>query len=157
MQHIGKNIKRIVDESKMKQKDIASLIGEKGISIQHLHNLFGKENIDTKYLFQLSEILNVPVTAFFDEDRITTLKNMLAETEKQMEVINYVVKVNSNLILSMGVSYYQYVNTLQPSEKEELQKSEFGKKIENLLKIDWDDALNEYTRLTELIEGKAVL
>lgn len=64
MQHVGKLIKKAIEDSGLKQKDVASRLN---ISVQHLHNLFAKENIDTKYLFDLSIILGRTIDIYLND------------------------------------------------------------------------------------------
>jgi len=64
MQHVGKLIKKAIEDSGLKQKDVASRLN---ISVQHLHNLFAKENIDTKYLFDLSIILGKTIDIYLND------------------------------------------------------------------------------------------
>lgn len=162
----------------MNYSKIKEILTSKGISLPQLADKIGmskagiylaidKKRLSIDTLEKIAEVLDVPVTIFFDEyriDRIEKLNNLLdetkklaAESNKLAESKDYVTKVTGTLILSMGISYYQYLETLRPPEKESLQKSDFGKKIENLLQIDWDDALKDYTNLTKVIAGKNVL
>ena len=64
MQHIGKKIKALIDESKLSAADVALIMRT---SSQNLYRLFSRESVETKYLFQIAEIIDVPVTAFFED------------------------------------------------------------------------------------------
>ncbi len=78
MQHIGKNIKSIISNSKFSAKEISVKLD---VSYQYLYKIFNSENVDTKYLFQLAEILNVPVTAFFGDDTTSADKTKVEQLE----------------------------------------------------------------------------
>lgn len=111
MKHVGNQIKRLVNRSSFKQKEIAEKLG---VSVQHLHNIFAKESIDTKYLFQFSEILNVPVYEFFmDEDSdINKIKNG-AEFLKIQEQNQTLFELNSaykKLILSHSENFHTLIS-----------------------------------------------
>lgn len=79
MQHIGKNIKSIIAEKKYSAKDIASQLG---VSYQHLYRIFASESVESRYLISISEILNVPVSTFFNEASQGLSKVVIEEIDK---------------------------------------------------------------------------
>lgn len=62
---IGKKIKSFIDASGLKYFEVAKKLD---ISYQNLNRILNKESIETRYLFQFAEILEIPVTAFFEAE-----------------------------------------------------------------------------------------
>jgi len=87
--HIGKRIKELVNNSTYSVKDIADKMGT---SYQNVYRIFGKESVETKFLFSLAELLEIPVSYFFQEHVVADTKKMLETIvkdvyEKRQEVI----------------------------------------------------------------------
>ncbi len=100
MKHVGRVIKILTVKSGLKQKEIASLLD---ISIQHLHNLFGKESVETKYLFQLSEILKVPVEYFLaNENEISSREELIDELNKYDLTLGEYIQQSDELAERIG-------------------------------------------------------
>ena len=150
---------------------INELCLKRGITILQLSKKIGMSNsfyttlkagsLKVGTLEKIAVALDVPVTAFFNESQETfdktELEKKIAELEKQLNENQYSIKVVSTLILSMYISYSKYIEKFSASEKEAIIKSDFGKKIENLIQIDWDSVIVDYRSITKMIEGKSVL
>ena len=99
MQHIGKNIKAIISQSNYSAKDIAAKLD---VSYQYLYKIFNSESVDSKYLFQLSEILKIPITAFLGLDQID--KTPENDIKRENEILLLKAQLNeSKLIASQAL------------------------------------------------------
>lgn len=169
----------------MKYNKIRELLTIKGITMPQLADKIGmskagiyqainKKRLSVDTLEMIAKVLDVQVSDFFENqithvviedsevkrktlDELNRVKDSLDRVEKQLDSSNYVIRVTSTIILSMGNSYYQYLDSLEPTDKIKLQSSELGKKIENLLSMNWDEAILDYKHFTKMIEGKNFL
>lgn len=62
--HIGNRIKEEVYNKNISVTDFAKLINK---SRPYTYSIFEKENIDTELLIQVSSVLNIPPSAFFED------------------------------------------------------------------------------------------
>ena len=65
MSNIGLKIKLLASKKKIDATDIAERIG---ISKQAVYGIYNNEDIHTKRLREISEILEVPITYFFNDE-----------------------------------------------------------------------------------------
>ena len=65
MEHIGNRIKNFIEGSKLSSVEVAK---QMNTSYQNLYRIFNRESVETRYLFELSKILNIPVTSFFENE-----------------------------------------------------------------------------------------
>jgi len=100
MQDVGNRIRSIVFASKFSPKEISIKLG---ISYQYLFKIFNSENVDTKYLFQLAEILNIPVTSFFSEGNSENVSE-LNEQIKNLKHKNYIIETIARDIQRMLIN-----------------------------------------------------
>lgn len=63
--HIGAKIKELADNKAIKKEELALKLG---MTSDNLYKIYSKEGINTKILCQISEILDVPITYFFEGD-----------------------------------------------------------------------------------------
>ena len=124
MQHIGKNIKSIISKSKYSAKDISS---ELDVSYQYLYKIFNSESVDTKYLFKLSEILDVPVTAFFPEESANWNNKDLIAKNVALDIRNQDLEENIDLLQdiirtkrSLLKLVYNYLKILQDNRLDDI-------------------------------------
>jgi transcriptional regulator with XRE-family HTH domain len=69
---IGERIKQMVRVSEFSAAQMAEKIG---ITNPYMYKIFKMESVDTKYLNKIAEILKVPVTDFFKEERLESNAN----------------------------------------------------------------------------------
>lgn len=81
--HIGNKIKEEVSKRNISVTDFAKLINK---SRPYTYSIFEKENIDTELLIQISSVLNISPTAFF-EDITTGVMQMEQKTFWLEEII----------------------------------------------------------------------
>lgn len=164
MQHIGKQIKMLVDKSGLKQKDIAAVLSEKGISVQQLQNIFGKENIDTKYLVKFSELLNVPIIEFFGEGNTKEYNELLSTVESQKQIINslkHKLYIIDSIIYGIRGFYGKKFKTLSDSLIKELESNDNFQVNDTLILMALDAITNidkdpdKLAKFQEVINGKA--
>lgn len=74
---IGKKIKSLIDASGLKYLEVAKKLD---ITYQNLNRILNKDSVETRYLFEIAKILNVPVTAFFENE--LGLKSPIVDIEK---------------------------------------------------------------------------
>jgi transcriptional regulator with XRE-family HTH domain len=65
MKHIGNEIKRVVEKTKIGRRQLAYLLQ---MSENNVSKIYQKHSIDSALLFRISQILNVPINTFFDEN-----------------------------------------------------------------------------------------
>lgn len=63
MKHIGSELNKILIDRKIKKKDFASKLGMTDVN---LSKIFKKDSIDAALLGKIAELLNIPVSHFFD-------------------------------------------------------------------------------------------
>ena len=63
--HIGKKLKKLVEERKVNQTEFAEQIGRKR---EYLYELYKKEHINTELLQIIAKYFSVSMSYFFDED-----------------------------------------------------------------------------------------
>jgi len=88
MQHIGKRIKLLLDESKYSAKEIAEKMGT---SFQNVYRLFEKESVETKYLFVIAEALGISITQFFEEESRDNLTQEIRELKDELRSCNEII------------------------------------------------------------------
>ena len=64
MKHIGKELKKIVDEQSIKRRDLAYKLD---MTEANLSKIYSKESIDAKLLEKICKLMSVPVSFFFDD------------------------------------------------------------------------------------------
>ena len=96
MLHIGQKISEMVSQEKLDVNTIAERLGK---SKQAVYDMFSKEDLNTSLLRQFSEILNVPLAVFFDEEGVVDLEyKNLAEANEEIKKLREEV-----VILKSGV------------------------------------------------------
>jgi transcriptional regulator with XRE-family HTH domain len=65
MKHIGNEIKKVVEKTKIGRRQLAYLLQ---MSENNVSKIYQKHSIDSELLFRISQILNVPINTFFDEN-----------------------------------------------------------------------------------------
>lgn len=65
MIHFGNRLKKVMEEKKVKQIDLANAMDT---TPQNLSKIFNKEHLGTEILLKASEFLKVPLTAFLEND-----------------------------------------------------------------------------------------
>ncbi|MHC1777548.1 MAG: hypothetical protein AB9834_19275 [Lentimicrobium sp.] len=134
MDHIGKKMKMFSEQSTLTIGEIAQRMET---TYQNLYKMFGKESIDSRHLINLSKILEIPVSQFFEEEsrdelskEIKSLRGQLqskdeiiAQLQKQNSILNKLVKANEIIIQKQEtindlVKLYgvEPVNSLDPSD-----------------------------------------
>lgn len=131
---IGEKIRQLIEnQNKYNKKEVAEIIQT---SETNLHLLMKKQSVETKYLEGLSQLFNVPMNYFFDEntpkskqaspeskkfgdDVIDFLKEQLRQKDQQiMELIQRVGKGEGVGYFTAGllpVFFYRWVtNRLTP-------------------------------------------
>lgn len=63
MKHVGKELYNILRDRKIKKKDFAAQLG---MSPENLSKIFKKESVDAERLGQIADLLNLPISHFFD-------------------------------------------------------------------------------------------
>ncbi len=63
--HIGKKIQNVIENSNKSVQDISV---EMNTTSQNIYSLYKKKHISTKYLIALSEVLNISISVFFDNE-----------------------------------------------------------------------------------------
>ena len=104
MQHVGKRIKTMIDESKYSAKEIAEKMGT---SFQNVYRLFEKESVETKHLFKIAEALGIQISQFFEEesrnDLTEEIKKLKGEIQSNIETITQLqnqIKIFEKLVKS---------------------------------------------------------
>ena len=87
--HIGNKIKEEVSKRNISVTDFAKLINK---SRPYTYSIFEKENIDTELLIQISSVLNISPTAFF-EDITTGVCKMEQKTFWLEEIIMVIYRL----------------------------------------------------------------
>jgi len=64
MKHIGRELKKIIDEQGIKRRDLAYKLE---MTEANLSKIYSKESIDAKLLEKICKLISVPVSYFFDE------------------------------------------------------------------------------------------
>lgn len=120
--HIGNNIKKISEKKNIKAREIAYRWNK---STQAVYNLFKNPNPTADVIYEMSKILNVPITEFFEidvsqktylnkpsdtlnnvnEDFIIHLKNQLKNLDEQMK--NKDEQINSLLEVLKSINKQQ--------------------------------------------------
>ena len=96
MLHIGQKISEMVSQEKLDVNTIAERLGK---SKQAVYDMFSKEDLNTSLLRQFSDILNVPLAFFFDEEGVVDLEyKNLAEANEEIKKLREEV-----VILKSGV------------------------------------------------------
>ncbi|KAA6351892.1 hypothetical protein EZS27_000841 [termite gut metagenome] len=70
--HIGNKIKTEITNRRILITDFAKLINK---SRSYIYSIFEKENIDTELLIQIANVLEIPVSSFFDEEILSVYQN----------------------------------------------------------------------------------
>jgi len=159
--HIGKVIKSLVEKSDFNSSVIASKLG---ISYQNLYKIYNKESVETHYLFEISEILNVHISAFFNlpqkgwvseseinklNKEISRLQDKIKDVEEQLEekklFLKFILKdenlVPSSFIKNKGRGFkgdlidFSDIDSMINELDNNFDDSDTIKKIEHL--INW--------------------
>ncbi len=69
---LEKKIKQILLTKKIKVKDFCFDIE---MSKQNLYNIYERNSAESKYLIKMSEVLQVPVSYFFEEEGVSSVNN----------------------------------------------------------------------------------
>lgn len=112
--NIGLKIKELASKEKLDVSELAKRLGK---SKQAVYDLLEKEDLNTSILKQLSQILNVPITAFFQEKLET--QNVQEELEKaRMEIehlkagnamLRYKEKKSAKVVVELDVDEDEFV------------------------------------------------
>lgn len=70
--HVGKKIKKILEERSVNKEEFAEKIGRKR---EYLYELFKKQHINTELLEIICEVLNVPMSYFLDSSFVSNQVN----------------------------------------------------------------------------------
>lgn len=94
---IGKKIKSLIDASGLKYADVSKKLD---ISYQNLNRILNKESVETRYLFSIANILNIPVTTFFEDEPGGTAPTVDVEKlkEENVKLINRIIELEEQLI-----------------------------------------------------------
>jgi transcriptional regulator with XRE-family HTH domain len=113
MEHVGKKMKMFSEQSTLSIGEIAQKMGT---TYQNLYKIFGKESIDSRHLINLSKVLGIPVSHFFEEesrdDLINEIKSLrillqskdetIAQLQNQNSILNKLVIANDEVIRKQG-------------------------------------------------------
>ena len=112
--NIGLKIKELASKEKLDVSELAKRLGK---SKQAVYDLLEKEDLNTSILKQLSQIFNVPITAFFQEKLETP--NVQEELEKaRMEIehlkaenamLRYKEKKSAKVVVELDVDEDEFV------------------------------------------------
>ncbi len=129
MEHIGNKIKFFIEESKLSSVEVAK---QMKTSYQNLYRIFNRVSVETRYLFELSKILNIPVTSFFEDEqgiKFTSIdrEKLLKENEENKIIFDKLLEyVHLDNYLTGFIEEYIYDNITFDWFKSQLEKeSEF--------------------------------
>ncbi len=84
--NLEEKIKKILSDKKLSQEKLANKIG---MSKANLYNCFKRNSIETKNLEKIAEVLEVPVSYFFDEnDKAGDINIKYAKTKGSGNIVN---------------------------------------------------------------------
>ena len=87
--HIGKKIKEIWKQSRLKGTEFASLINK---DRQVIYNIFKRETIDTELLQQISKVLNHDFFRYYNNDQLPMVKEEKAGYIKKSDLPAYLME-----------------------------------------------------------------
>lgn len=91
--HIGRKIKELVERKKMSVEELASKLQKSHTAI---YDIYKKQDINTELLTQISEVLDVPISYWFQEDDISHVTDNTEEKYSKTN-ISYIVDLRNQL------------------------------------------------------------
>lgn len=141
-------IQKIIESKGYTIKSLASQLEkkEKKISFSSLYRSIRVKSINVETLEIIANELNVPVNVFFDEDLI----NELDKSRDEVREYSFQIRLLLNYIYSIGIAYYEYIQSLSPEAKEEFLKTDLSRDILNSLEIN-KESLNDLSSWAKAI------
>lgn len=139
MKHIGNEIDKIIKDQKLKQKDVANMLGMTAVN---LSKILKKSTIDANLLEKIAKTFNLPISYFFDDISPNGVNG------------NYVGN-KSIAVAGSGNNFFKGDERLEVSSyKEKVQNLENIIDEKNKLLDQKDKLLDEKERLIQILMQK---